>query len=131
MSSTRNILVKLRDPDTKLRCMATDWEITRDEVKRTPENYSKRIHGWVGSGALVRVDSDDAASNAEISLLDTGHKSMNRDGLVTFINQINEADPDAELKHDGLKVPDLKDVIQGWKDAQAAGGGEDQDEDEE
>jgi hypothetical protein len=96
--ASKNVLVRLKDQTTKLRCPATGWEITRSEEKRTPNSHSPRIAGWLASGALVRCEGEEAPSNKYAGLLDTPHKGMNREALVEFAGLVNEDDPEAGIE---------------------------------
>ena len=88
----RNLLVKLKRPETSLTCPFTGWYIQGKKPKKTPKTYSKRINEWIKNGALVALENVNESGGIVQDLLDMPHKSLAKPQLVELAKQINAAE---------------------------------------
>jgi hypothetical protein len=112
MASTRNVLVKLKDSDTSLRCPYTGWCIRRSEQKKTPKVHSQRINDWIKAGALIMLEG---APESVQELLDEPTKGKTVEALKTFAARINEAADEKIIEIKDMRKDDLVEAIENWK----------------
>lgn len=112
----RNLLVKLKRPETSLTCPFTGWAIQGKTEKKTPKAYSQRIADWIRHGALIVLENAGEAETSVQELIDTPHNSMAKSQLVEMAKEINSAEGDKVIEHENVNKADIVESIQAWKD---------------